>query len=131
MCAHPASRGILLGRFSRYLSIGVLNTGLHWALFLALHYGLEWRQAAANVAAFAVAVVFSFVMNARFTFNSEASGARFVAFSLFMGLMTLGTGHLADIWQVMPLLTLVATSGLSLVAGFLYSNYVVFSPRKR
>lgn len=46
--------------FIKYVSIGVLNTALHWAIFALCVYGFQTSQALANVAGFAVAVSFSF-----------------------------------------------------------------------
>ncbi|EDZ3869925.1 GtrA family protein, partial [Salmonella enterica subsp. enterica serovar Brunei] len=46
--------------FIKYVSIGVLNTALHWAIFALCVYGFQTSQALANVTGFAVAVSFSF-----------------------------------------------------------------------
>ena len=116
----------LLQRFKRYFSIGVLNTALHWCVFFALHYGVSVSQAGANLAAFLVAVTFSFLMNARYTFKARATTGRYAWFISFMALLSLLTGYLADQMQLMPLLTMIAFSALSLLVGFVYTNYFVF-----
>jgi hypothetical protein len=46
-----------------------------------------------------------------------------------MGALSLGVGHLGDVWRLHGLLTVVLFSALSLVFGFLYSKYVVFRER--
>ncbi|HEX5783528.1 MAG TPA: GtrA family protein [Burkholderiaceae bacterium] len=113
-------------QFSRYLSVGVLNTLLHWAVFSAVLTLTSASQAIANLIAFGVAVSFSFVVNARFTFKAQASTGRYVAFVGVMGALSVLTGWASDQLALPPLVTLVAFSIISLVCGFIYSKYVVF-----
>tara|TARA_R110001599_G_scaffold353766_1_gene597010 strand:+ start:9353 stop:9709 length:357 start_codon:yes stop_codon:yes gene_type:complete len=112
-------------RFSRYVSVGVVNTAIHWALFLALQ-GLGLSQWASNGLAFLVAVTFSFYANAKVTFQAKATPQRYAAFVVFMGCLSVLVGAVADRLQLFPLVTLVVFSGLSLVVGFLFSQWFVF-----
>ncbi|MCY1406211.1 Prophage bactoprenol-linked glucose translocase [compost metagenome] len=68
-------------------------------------------------------------MNAQFTFAASATVAGYLLFLLGMGALSLGIGHLGDLWRLHGLLTVVLFSALSLVFGFLYSKYVVFRGR--
>ncbi|MDO2366763.1 GtrA family protein, partial [Escherichia coli] len=45
----------MLKLFSRYVSVGVLNTALHWLCFGALLHFFGISQAIANVLAFCIA----------------------------------------------------------------------------
>ena len=67
----------MLKLFSRYLSIGVLNTVIHWAVFYLILCTSDATQSLANFGAFCVAVTFSFFANARWTFNSETTTLRY------------------------------------------------------
>lgn len=116
--------------FTRYLSIGVLNTALHWVVFAILVGWLGFSQAIANFLAFCVAATFSFFANSKWTFNSTATMTRYISFMLFMGLLALGTGALADYLKLPALITLISFSCISLVCGFIYSNFIVFRPEK-
>lgn len=118
-------------RFTRYISIGLLNTALHWCVFFMSYYWLALSQAASNLAAFLVAVSFSFFMNARFTFQRQATTARYVLFVGFMAGLSYATGYVADRVSLLPLLTMIIFSAISLVAGFAYANYIVFHKRDR
>ncbi|XUA17422.1 GtrA family protein [Citrobacter sp. OP27] len=120
----------MLKLFSRYLSVGVVNTAIHWVCFMLLLNGLGTSQAFANFAAFCVAVTFSFFANARWTFDSEATTIRYLAFVAFMGAMAAGTGYIADKMHIAPLITLIAFSAISLVLGFIYSKFIVFRDPK-
>jgi len=115
---------------TKYVSVGVLNTALHWIVFLLCIYGAGSAQATANLIGFAVAVSFSFFANARFTFKAEATAKRYVLYIVFMGGLSFATGRIADLLALPPLLTLVVFSAISLVCGFLYANYVVFKDVK-
>lgn len=120
---------MILKLFARYSSIGVINTLLHWLVFAVL-YALGSSQSIANVVAFCLAVTFSFYANARWTFNSQATGKRYLLYVIFMGAVALGIGHLADLSALNPLITLFAFSLVSLITGFIYSHFIVFRIKK-
>lgn len=120
----------MLKLFSRYVSVGVVNTAIHWLCFACLLHFFGASQAVSNVVAFCVAVTFSFFANAKFTFNSQATTGRYIAFVVFMGVMAMLTGFIADQLNAPPILTLVAFSAFSLVAGFIYSKFIVFREAK-
>lgn len=111
--------------FPRYASVGVVNTLIHWTVFGILVF-MGANQSVANLAAFAVAVTFSFLANSRWTFNSVVTPRRYLFYVAFMGASAAAMGWAADRAFLHPFLTLVAFSLFSLVAGFLYSKFFVF-----
>lgn len=119
----------MLKLFVRYTSVGVINTLLHWLVFVILFVSGA-SQAIANLVAFCVAVTFSFFANARWTFNAQATTFRYVLYVVFMGTMAAGVGKVADSAHLNPIITLVAFSAISLAAGFIYSNFIVFRVKK-
>ncbi|WP_095145337.1 MULTISPECIES: GtrA family protein [unclassified Pseudomonas] len=121
MLRTPAFRG-----FSRFASIGLLNTLIHWTVFFVLYGLLGLRQAPSNLAAFCLAVTFSFYANARYTFQRRATLPRYLLFVTFMGALSFGVGYGADHWRLPGLLTLMVFSAISLVCGFLFSRFLVF-----
>lgn len=119
----------MLKLFARYSSVGVINTLIHWLVFAAL-YSQNTSQLLANLAAFCVAVTFSFFANARWTFNANPTTIRYVIYVFFMGLMAAGVGKLADKFNAAPVITLIVFSVVSLIFGFIYSNFIVFKVKK-
>jgi len=117
--------------FFRYVSVGLVNTMIHWGVFAVLFYGLSANQSVSNLLGFAVAVTFSFFVNARFTFSSDATAVRYVLYVAFMGALAALFGWLAELWALPPIVTLVVFSGVSLVCGFLYARFVVFSNEEK
>lgn len=120
----------MLKLFAKYLSVGVINTLIHWVVFALCLYGFGFRQASANLVAFCVAVSFSYFANARFTFKAPTTTMRYVLFIGFMGMLSVAVGCMADMTALSPLLTLVIFSAISLVCGFFYSKFVVFRESK-
>lgn len=116
----------MLALFSRYLLVGAFNTLVHWVTFLAIHLIAGSSQATANLLGFFAAASCSFIMNARFTFKTRATGARYMLFMTFMGLLSFATGEMADWLELAPFITLLIFSAFSLACGFLYSRFVVF-----
>ncbi|MBD2802114.1 GtrA family protein [Xenorhabdus sp. M] len=119
----------MLKLFTKYLSIGVINTLIHWLLFTMI-YLVGFTQASSNLVGFCAAVTFSFYANAKFTFQKKATGRRYIAFVSFMGLLSYLTGHLSDVMKIQPVATLIAFSAISLVLGFVYSKFFVFKGNK-
>ncbi|KJV49677.1 translocase [Pantoea sp. BL1] len=115
--------------FARYVTIGVINTAIHWITF-AICVENGQPQSLSNFIAFCVAVTFSFFANARWTFSAEATTFRYMMYVFFMGMVAVMIGSYADRLKVSPVATLVVFSAISLICGFLYSKYVVFRERK-
>lgn len=116
--------------FSRYFTVGIMNTAIHWVVFSAILFNTGAGQSLANFGAFCVAVTFSFFVNARWTFSSEATTLRYLIYVVFMGAVASTVGWAADISDLPPLVTLVTFSAISLICGFLYSKFIVFREAK-
>ncbi|EOV5840164.1 TPA: GtrA family protein [Escherichia coli] len=116
----------MLKLFSRYVSVGVFNTAISWAVFALCLYGMHTTQAVANFVSFCIAVTVSFFLNAKFTFNSTATKSRYILFVGCMGILAYLTGLAADALHLPGVVTMVVFSGISLFIGFLYSKFVVF-----
>lgn len=112
--------------FYRYVSVGAVNTLIHWAVFAIIRHELTDNQAIANFVGFSCAVAFSFFANAKFAFKNQLTTTRYIPFVGFMGVMSIIFGLLADRWNVLGLYTLISFSLFSLVCGFCYSKYSVF-----
>ncbi|ORM50655.1 translocase [Pantoea conspicua] len=115
--------------FTRYMTIGVLNTLIHWCTF-AICIKNGQTQSLSNFIAFCVAVTFSFFANAKWTFSAQATTLRYMMYVLFMGMVAMLVGSYADRMRINPIATLVVFSAISLVCGFLYSKYIIFRERK-
>ncbi len=112
--------------FSRYLLIGILNTFIHWTVFVALCLGWQAPQSLANAAGFIAAGSFSFYANALYTFNAQLSWSGYLLFISLMGGLSFVVGHIADLRQTPLLVTLVVSSGLGLSLGYCCSRYLIF-----
>lgn len=117
---------MIIKQFSKYFSIGILNTLIHWGIFGLCYYVINGTQSLSNLMGFIVAVIFSFLMNAKFTFKNQITSIKFINYTCFMGLLSYLIGLAADNLNFPALVTLVTFSGLSLICGFLYSKYIVF-----
>ena len=57
-------------QLSRYLAVGVLNTGVGYLIIFGCMYGLHWSPQASNVAGYAIGLATSYGLNRTFTFRS-------------------------------------------------------------
>lgn len=119
----------IFGLFSRYVSISLLNTVVHWSVFFFLLYGATLNQAWSNFIAYMFALTFSFYANARFTFKAKISKRRYLSFISFMAVLSVVMGNIADEMALAPLVTMVVFSFISLVIGFSYSHLIVYRER--
>ena len=115
-----------LPKFFSYAAIGVLNTALHWGAFFIL-YAYTETQAVSNGVAFLLGVTFSYVMNARFTFKDKPCLRKYIPYSLGLAAISYGIGAAADHIGAFPLLTLIVSSAVSLVVGFLFADKIIFA----
>lgn len=120
----------MLKLFTKYITVGIVNTIIHWIVFGALVYFAAYDQSVGNLIAFLVAVTFSFFANAKFTFQARASGRRYFLFITFMGILSFISGQLSDHYNISPLITMIEFSAISLVCGFFYSKFIVFRKEK-
>lgn len=111
--------------FIKYILIGILNTALHWVVFyILLSYNLN--QSKANLSAFIIATTFSYLLNSKYNFNKPVNFSRYCIFSIGMGCLNLAIGQIGDIYNFIPIITLMFTSLLSLFFGFLFSKFFIF-----
>ncbi len=112
-------------QFSLYALIGVFNTGVHWLVF-ALLWSFSFSQATSNLAGFLAASLFSYLVNSKYTFQTEVNLKRYLTFMLGMALISLGVGWMGDLFEWHPVVTLVLFSLISLFLGFIWSKFIVF-----
>lgn len=116
--------------FFKYLLVGILNTAIHAAVFTAMQLFAGTDQAISNLTAFLVALSFSFMANARYTFRASASPLRYLMFVAGMGSLSVAVGSIADLQSWRPMVTVVVYSAISLVLGFLLSRWIFTERRK-
>lgn len=113
-------------RLFHYCLVGTLNTAIHWTIFFWMLYQFSANQAWANCIAFLIAVTFSFIVNSRFTFAQIPKLKNYGYYTVGMATIATLVGHLSDQFHIFPLLTLIISSAVSLLLGFLYSKFFVF-----
>jgi len=105
--------------------LGIVNTAIHWSVFFALL--AFFGQGISNLAAFLVAVTFSYFANARMTFRSRASFLRYILYASGLACLAFLTGWGAGKAHLPGIVTLVVFSAISLTLGFLFARHIVFS----
>ncbi len=130
-----------IGKATSFATVGVLNFGVNTAIFFSIVYlvlaplGLaeHWAAiAAANAAAWLVAMTFSFVLNSLFTFRRESGGRlKFKAYLRFAASGLVGmvaeTATLLIVRAFLPLLyAKLAAIGVSFVVNFTMTRLIVY-----
>lgn len=116
-------------RFLRFCVVGVANTLLHLAVVYTLVEVLGLLPTMANVLAFIVANLFSFLVNSRWTFQ-QAAGlqrySRFLVVSLTGLVLSWLCVALAGQLGVHYMLGVIASVGAVAVSGYLLNRRFVF-----
>ena len=113
-------------QFLTYAAIGVLNTGIHWGAFGCFYEFGSLSQSLSNLLGFLIAVTFSYVMNAKFTFQKQRNFAGYIKMTIIMACISWGIGWCADQSSWYPLITLLLSSATSLALGFVLTKVFVF-----
>ena len=125
----------VLVKAGSFALVGVVNTLVDFGLFALAHFKLGLPIIAANIASWAVAVSFSYVLNSQFTFAAESqrklSAGRYLAFVLSQvgGLVANTTTVLVASYFVAVLVAKVLAIGVTFVVNFSLSHFAVFRPR--
>ncbi len=125
-CRWKDSSPNCISQFLRYGLVGFANTALHGIVFaLLVSSGIE--QSYSNFCAFLVAVIFSFFVNARFTFKKQPTLSKFLKMSSMMAILSYFGGWFGDLFGLHYLVTFIFWSLFSFIAGFIFSKLVVFN----
>lgn len=126
----------MIGYALRFATVGVINTGIGYAVIFLCMYTFGMGPVASNVAGYAVGLVCSFILNRSYTFRSTAAtwpqALRFAASFVIAYLLNLAV----LIWMTRVLGAHIGVS--QVVAGiaytfvfFLLSNFIVFVEGRR
>ena len=128
-------RQVMLVKATNFALVGVVNTVIDLAVFLAAYNLLGLNLVVANVLAWFVAVSFSYVMNSIITFAAESGRQlRWRDYFTFVGSGVIGvianTATLVLASYVVPVLVAkLMAIGVSFLVNFTLSHFVVFRKR--
>jgi putative flippase GtrA len=118
-----------------YLIFGVLTTVLNIVVFDRCYYGLSWPWQAANTFAWVLAVLFAFLTNKLFVFESRSFEAK-IFWKEFLGflaarLLSLGVDTfcmwlLLDVFHWNALLAKIADNVVVVVINYILSKRIIF-----
>jgi dolichyl-phosphate beta-glucosyltransferase len=125
------------GAVVKYSVVGVLVTGVDFAVFSFAFYVSRLGPVASKIIAFSVAVILSYIVNRTWTFRSTASKIS-KQLSKFLVVSIIGFGLSVSLIHVLivsaglhPLVSNGLTSGIVLVWNFLSNKYWIFRITKR
>lgn len=113
-------------QFLTFGVIGILNTGIHFCVFMGF-LALFPSQLLANFLGFFAGVVFSFFMNAIFTFKQKTTISKFLKMVAVSGSLSCFFGYLGDSYQWAPYLTFLLFVMVNPLISFFLTKKIVFS----
>jgi putative flippase GtrA len=121
---------VLARQFSRFLAAGVAATAVHYGVLIALVETWNLHPVLATTIGFVAAVLLSYVLNRRFTFDTvTAFGPGLLKYygAVSVGLaVNAGVVAVLSLWGVPYLLAQVVATVAAFVCNFLAARFVVF-----
>lgn len=119
-----------LGRFGRFLTVGLANAAAGYFLFLLFFSALDFHYLVANMLAFLTWVWFGFDLQRRWTFRAKPSAVAFWKFLAnqlaFLGLGSVLLGLFVEVLSLRAEIAYVMTLGIVTVGMYLSSLVLVF-----
>lgn len=113
-------------QFLIFCLIGVINTIIHLSVFsFVLNY--VSTQALSNAIGFLFGLVFSFFMNAKFTFRQKTNLTKFLKMGAVSGALSVFFGALGDMNQWNPFITFLLYVCFNPLISFISVKFLVFS----
>lgn len=123
---------MILIQFVKFLVVGCINTGLHYAVFYTLYTYLGVYYLLASTIGYSVGLVNSYVLNRTWTFrsqmeNQKAQFARFIGVNFMSLAVNLGALKLfVAAGGLPPELSQVLAIAFSLMANFIGNKFWTF-----
>jgi putative flippase GtrA len=124
----------MLGQFSRFLTVGVFNTALGYAVIFFAMIILKISPELSNVAGYAIGIAFSFVLSKRYTFRSTGkSSAELMRFLLVFAIsyaanfVTLYVALHYFLWH--PVLCQIVAGVIYVICSYCLNSRYVFATR--
>lgn len=122
---------LLSGQGGKFMIVGGLNTAIDFGVFLLLFYGLDVPILPSHIAAFAAAVLNSFICNALWTFKQGSSSlntGNFIKFAVVsIGALIASTIAIALFsYVVTPWIAKVLAIAVSLTVNYFGMSKLVF-----
>ncbi len=123
----------------RYLIFGVLTTAINIISYSIFYYFLGIENIISNVIAWIVSVIFAYLTNRKYVFESKANTIKTMIveiFSFFASrLVTLGIDEAimyvtVDKWQWNGLLMKILSNILVIILNFIFSKLIVFKKNR-
>ena len=119
----------------RYLVFGVLTTAINIIVYSICFYGLKIENLVSNIIAWILSVVFAYITNRKYVFDSKANTFKAICievFSFFASrLITLGVDEgimfvTVDKWQWNGLLMKIVSNIIVIILNYIFSKIIIF-----
>ncbi len=122
----------MLTQFVKFALVGLLNTAIHYGIFIALYELIGVYHLFASGIGFCFAMTNSYVINKRWTFKSKGSNVRqeFIRF-LIVNLISLSVNLgsmavLVELFSIHPPVAQIVSIGLTLAVNFTGNRFWTF-----
>jgi len=121
-----------------YLIFGILTTVINIAVFNILNVQLHWNWQISNMLAWLLAVIFAFITNKLFVFQSKSFTLKlflwelitfFGARLLSLGVDMLGMWILLDLYGVNSMIAKILVNVLVIIINYVLSKLIIFKKK--
>ena len=127
---------MIVRQFIKFSIVGLINTGIQYAVFLLLYRMVNINYLIASVMGYCCGLLNSYLMNKKWTFNCESVAKqneliKFIVVNVVaLGVNVVSLSLLVESLGIAPEISQLASIGYSLVVNFLGNKYWTFRPVK-
>jgi len=128
---------MIVRQIVKFLIVGLINTGIHYVVFLLLYRLIDVNYLIASVVGYSCGLLNSFILNKRWTFKTinVRKDIEFVKF-IIVNVVALAVNiaalrFLVEAMGIKPEISQIAAIGFSLVINFLGNKFWTFQTKSR
>lgn len=125
---------MIIRQFIIFSLIGLINTGIHYCVFLIFYRFVNFNYLIASVIGYSCGLLNSFILNKKWTFKTinvrtDIELAKFIIVNvLALGVNIIGLRFFVEVMGIKPEIGQIGAIGFSLVTNFLGNKYWTFRP---
>lgn len=112
--------------FLKYNLIGILNTLMHWSIYLILTLHFNYHSEYSNFISFLISASLSYILNSKMNYKTKINKRSYFKFMLIIGFISIFIAKLFLYLGINNLIMLISYTILNVFLGYFFTKKMVF-----
>lgn len=112
--------------FIRYNLIGILNTLIHWLMYLTLTLYLYLESIYANFISFFISSTFSYILNSKINYKVAVKKSSYLKFIIIIGFLSIIISGIFSYLNISNIFMLIFYTFTNVFLGYFFTKKMVF-----